>query len=105
MEKVHFSKHVIMDREERYLLIATKVGFGEIVKTTAYNHNHTEQKRMAKLSTTGVVTIWDEWGKTLITVFCGSLATIKKIFYPRERMSQDLFNVIRNNEKRGYCSL
>ena len=37
MEKTTFSRHMIEDRTDRYVTIATKVGFGEVLYTSTYS--------------------------------------------------------------------
>ena len=104
MGKTSFSRHMIEDRADRYVIIATKVGFGEVLYTSTYSdkagkwHNRTIQ-----LTSTGICIVRAE-DNTIVTMYCATLAVVKSYFHI-ERLPKDLFAAIRLNEKRGYCNL
>ena len=104
MEKTTFSRHMIEDRTDRYVTIATKVGFGEVLYTTTYSdragrwHNRTVQ-----LTSTGVCLVRADDG-TIVTMYCATLIKVKT-YFKIDRLPRELFNTIRVNEKRGYCNL
>lgn len=104
MEKTKFSKHMTMDRLERYATIATKVGFGETVMTSTCSIFGEHRKhRNLELTSTGVCIVRDPDG-TIITMYCAKLSVVKA-WFTTERLSKELFTTIRRNERLGYCDL
>lgn len=96
-----FSNHIKLDREERYITIATKVGFGEVIYTTESKNAKGTTKM--ELTTTGVVIV-RALDATLITLYCATIPIIKK-YFRFEKIPRDLYFVVKNNEKRGYCNI
>lgn len=102
MTKEKFSKHFINDRMERYVFIATKVGIGDVVYTT---QQIDKQNRNAiyELTKKGVLIIRDVTDRTIITMYCPTLCQVKGIF--KQDVSVTMRNVIRGNEKKGFCNI
>ena len=100
MATTNFSKHMTEDRIDRYVLIATKVGFGEVVHSATCCNQH-GRGRM-ELTSTGVVMVKGE-DETLITMYCATIQTVKR-YFGLKTISRELYNIIRTNEKRGYCN-
>lgn len=104
MGDTKFSRHMTRDREARYLTIATKVGFGEVLYTTTYSdHNNRWRNRTLELTSTGVCIVRAE-NKTVVTLYCATISTVKT-YFKMDRIPPALFAAIRSNEKRGYCNL
>ena len=104
MAKVNFSKHLTKDRVNRYVTIATKVGFGEILYSTTYSDKDNHWKnRTVELSSTGVCFVKAEDG-TIITIYCATLAIIKS-YFKIERLPKSLLSAVRLNERKGYCNI
>lgn len=101
MGTTNFSRHIVEDRIDRYVAIATKIGFGEILYTV--NSTNRYGDTIMQLTSTGVIIVKTPDEK-LITIYCGTIATVKKHFR-LDCMPRDLFFTIRNNEKKGYCNL
>lgn len=102
MAKEKFSKHLVQDREERYITIATKVGFG----TVQYSINRTSsdgREIIMELTTTGVVLV-RALDKTIITMYCATIS-IAKGYFGIEKLPRDLLCAILSNQKRGYCGI
>lgn len=104
MGKTSFSKHMIEDRVDRYVTIATKVGFGEVLYTSTYSdRNGSWKNRTVELTSTGVCIVRAE-DKTIVTMYCVTLA-LAKSYFKIDRMPKELFAAIRLNERKGYCNL
>ena len=104
MAKTSFSKHMIEDRADRYVTIATKVGFGEVLYTSTYSdRNGSWKNRTVELTSTGVCIVRAE-DKTIVTMYCVTLA-LAKSYFKLDRMPKELFAAIRLNERKGYCNL
>ena len=98
MKKTTFSKHMIEDRVDRYVTIATKVGFGEVMYTSTYSDRDGRWKnRTIELTSTGVCFVRADNG-TIVTMYCATLTKVKTCF-KIDRLPRELFNVIRQNEK------
>ena len=104
MQKTIFSKHMKMDRLDRYATIATKVGFGEVLYSSIYSDKDGRwHNRTVELTSTGVCIVKSESG-TIVTMYCVTLA-LAKSYFKLEKMPRDLFAAIRLNERKGYCNL
>ena len=104
MGKTSFSRHMTMDRADRYATIATKVGFGEVLYTSTYSDRDGRwQNRTVQLTSTGVCIVKSESG-TVVTMYCVTLA-LAKSYFKLEKMPRDLLAAIRLNERKGYCNL
>ena len=104
MAKTSFSKHMVEDRVDRYVTIATKVGFGEVLYTSTYSdRNGSWKNRTVELTSTGVCIVRAE-DKTIVTMYCVTLA-LAKSYFKIDRMPKELFAAIRLNERKGYCNL
>jgi hypothetical protein len=104
MAKTSFSKHMVEDRADRYVTIATKVGFGEVLYTSTHSdRNGSWKNRTVELTSTGVCIVRAE-DKTIVTMYCVTLA-LAKSYFKLDRMPKELFAAIRLNERKGYCNL
>ena len=104
MAKTNFSRHMTMDRLDRYATIATKVGFGEVLYSSTYSDKDGRwQNRTVELTSTGVCIVKSENG-TIVTMYCVTLA-LAKSYFKLEKMPRELFAAIRLNERKGYCNL
>lgn len=104
MAKTTFSRHMTNDRADRYVMIATKVGFGEVLYTSTYSDKGGKwHNRTVELTSTGVCIVKSESG-TIVTMYCVTLA-LAKSYFKLEKMPRDLFAAIRLNERKGYCNL
>lgn len=104
MEKTKFSKHMREDRVDRYVAIATKVGFGEVFMSSTYSDKDGRwTDRTVELTTTGVCIVKTKDG-TILTMYCGTLTHIKTSF-KLDRLPHNLYSAITRNERHGYCNL
>ena len=98
MEK--FSKHLIEEREERYLRIATTIGFGTVVCSKATTLSNGRQG-IIEFSSTGVVFVRGV-DKTLVTLYVTTIAMARK--YLHDSIPIKLMQVIKRNQQKGYCN-
>lgn len=98
-----FSKHMLTERADRYVLIATKVGFGEVVIKTDYRTSDGRNTIM-ELTSTGVVFVRALDG-TIITMYCTTLAYAKCYFTKGDQLPKEVYAAIVRNEKKGYCGV
>lgn len=104
MGTTKFSRHMLEDRADRYVTIATKVGFGEVVYTsTCSNLGEHWKNRKLELTSTGVCIV-KGMDNTIVTMYCAKLSVVKA-WFTKEKLPKELFNIIRRNEKMGYCDL
>ena len=101
MAKTVFSKHMTDDRADRYVTIATKVGFGEVMYTVQRDGQY--GLVTMELTSTGVVIVKGADNR-IITMYCATVATVK-CYFELARMPMGLYNSVRSNEKRGYCGI
>lgn len=99
--KVKFSEHMVADRMDRYLFIATKVGFGEVVLETATST--TEGRAIIQVTSTGVLMVRGR-RNTIITMY---LATVSQIhnYFTEQEIPRDIIIAAKSNEKRKYITL
>lgn len=102
MAKEKFSKHFVQDRADRYVTIASKVGFG----TVLYSINRTSsdgREVIMELTTTGVVFV-RAMDRTIITMYCATIP-IAKGYFNIDKLPRELLFAICTNQKRGYCGV
>lgn len=103
MMKVAFTKHMTQDRVDRYVKIATEVGFGRTVMTIKREDRiRTSEAVTLYLTSTGVLIIRNQ-SEEIVTMYCPTVAQAKARFGV-ERLPQFLFNAICDNYRRGYCA-
>lgn len=102
--KTNFSKHMTEERADRYVMIATKVGFGEVRYTATEDKcGRLEVTRIVELTSTGVVIV-RAMDRTVVTMYCATIATALNLLH-MDRLPPELYRTIRTNEKRGYCNI
>ena len=89
---------------DRYTNIATKVVFVTFLYTTECAEQQEQyHNRTVELTSTGVCIVRAA-DKTVITLYCATLAVIKSIFKLKKLPTQ-LFAAVAFNERKGYCNL
>lgn len=106
MASTNFSRHIVGDRVDRYVAIATQIGFGEVKYTTEDGSSMGGRKgvRIVQLTSTGVLMIKGKDDDKLITIYCATVATVKK-YFGFQRIPMDIYCAIRSNMKRGLCGI
>lgn len=95
------SKHLINDRLDRYLFIATRLGFGEVVFSKP--HKTSEGAGKLSITSTGVILITG-YSDTLITLYIATAGQIKQ-YYGDTTIPQTLLRQVYQNTKRNLIVL
>lgn len=100
---MHFvpSKHLINDRLDRYLFIATRLGFGEVIFSKP--HQTSEGAGKLSITSTGVILITG-YSNTLITLYIATVGQIKQ-YYGDNAIPQTLLRQAYQNTKRNFIVL
>lgn len=95
MEKMKITKHMTNDRMERYMYIATHMGFGEVVD------EFYEEDKCICITSTGILIVKSADKKTVITMFIAKAYQIIRLYGSREAVPIHLLNVSKDNELKG----
>ena len=90
------SKHLLEERSDRLMRIATTVGFGEI----AYKKPLQKADGWAVLTTTGVLLVTDRHDSFIVTMYLISIEQLLAIF--EGEVPSELKKVVKENMKKGY---
>lgn len=93
------SRHLLVDRADRLLNIATTVGFGEII----YKQKLEDQSAWAVFTNTGVMLITDIHDSFIVTMYLPTVKQVIAIF--NGYVPSDLYKVLVKNEKMGYVKV
>ena len=88
------SKHYTNDRIEREKLIK-EIGYGNTIKEIVIDKGHKNGPELHTLSDTGIITIYNNRTKKLITKLIARPGQIKKFFNFDEIIPTDLINLAR----------
>ena len=91
------SKHLLEDRSDRLINIATTVGFGKIT----YKQKLEKGIGWAVFTDTGVMLVTDVHDSFIVTMYLVSIKQASAIFHGE--IPSDLFEVIKRNQKKGLC--
>ena len=92
------SKHWTEDRKNRADLIE-KIGKGDVIKEVEIDRGHKNGPEIHKVSTTGIVTIFNKKTNKMITQLIARPNQLKRYF---ERVPQDLWTIARQHQRLGY---
>ena len=101
MTKTIFSEHMTKDRVDRYVFIATKIGFGEVVHTAKTKTTKGEGK--VEITSTGVIIVRG-YNNIVITMYVATVAQIK-MYYKNGVAPRDVILAAKRNEKKNYIVL
>lgn len=101
MTKQEISRHIIKDRMERMILIATTIGYGNIVKEFITDGKYGKIRQC--ITDTGVVIIKEYETDKVITVYVITIDRLIATYRsecPNERVPQYLYKTVVNNQKK-----
>ena len=101
MTKQEFSKHILQDRLERMVTIATTIGYGNIIKVFVTQGKYGKVRQC--LTDTGVIIIKEYDSEKILTMYAIRLNRAIALYRSEcstERLPQRIINVILNNEKK-----
>lgn len=94
------SLHYMKDRERREALIKM-IGYGEIIKTAEIDKGHKNGPEIHKVSTTGIVTIYNKNSGKMITKLIARPNQIKRYWTDGEAPAE-LLNIARDHQRMHY---
>lgn len=90
------SRHLLEDRNDRLLHIATTTGFGEIMYKCPINNG----EGWAVFTTTGVMMVTDIHDTFIITMYFADISKTNALFHGK--IPEDLLKILKANKKKGY---
>lgn len=98
------SKHWKRDRKRRNELIK-KIGKGTVVKTVEIDRNHKNGPEIHKISSTGIITIYNKKTNKMITQLIARVAQIKRYYENENEIPQELLNITKEHQRMAYYSI
>ncbi len=102
MERFIPTKHLTEDRMDRVVYIATTIGFGEVMEEFYIEDNH--GKHYECITSTGVIIVKGLDRKTVVTMFIGRMAQVKRLYGDKE-IPRNLKAVVKRNEKKKFYEI
>lgn len=96
--KTKMSKHLVEDRLDRVVYIATTIGFGDVVKETLVD-DPKNGKRYHCITTTGVIMVKKLDKETIITMFIATEAQLMRLYPNKGEIPLYLLSTVRRNAK------
>lgn len=94
------SQHYTNDRERRENLIQM-IGYGEIIKVVEIDRGHRNGPEIHKVSTTGIVTIYNKRSGVMITKLIARPNQIRR-YFENGNAPTELLNIARDHQRLGY---
>ena len=101
MTKQEISKHIIKDRMERMVLIATTIGYGNIVREFVTDGKYGKIRQC--ITDTGVMILKEYETDKVITLYAITIDRLIATYraeVPNERVPQYLYKTVLNNQKK-----
>lgn len=95
------SKHWERDRKNRKELIET-IGYGNTIKTVVVDRHHKNGPEIHEISDTGIITIFNQRTKKMITQLIARPGQIKRYFTEGEIIPMGLLDIARQHQKLNY---
>ena len=94
------SKHWRKDRQTRSRIIA-QIGLGQVVKEVIVDRGHRNGPEVHKITTTGLVVIYNQRTGIMVTVLIARPNQIKR-YYAENEAPQEIINLAFEHMKAGY---
>lgn len=95
------SKHYTSDRKNREELIKA-IGYGKTIKTAVVDKGHKNGPEIHELSDTGIITIYNQKTKKLITKLIARPGQIARYYARNEIIPAKVMNLARQHQNFGY---
>ena len=95
------SKHWTADRKRRNDLIE-KIGYGVEIKRTVVDKGHKNGAEIHVLSSTGIITIYNQRTGKMITKLIARPGQVKRYFNENEIIPAGLIDLARQHQKMNY---
>ena len=94
------SKHWRADRQRRSQIIA-QIGMGQVIKEVVVDRGHKNGPEIHKITTTGLVVIYNKRTGIMITALIARPNQIKR-YYAENEVPQDIINLAIEHMRAGY---
>ena len=95
------SKHWKNDRNKRNEIIE-KIGCGNTIKTVVVDRHHKNGPEVHEISDTGIITIFNQRTKKMITKLIARPGQIKRYFTENEIIPEELLNIAKQHQKMNF---
>lgn len=95
------SRHWERDRKNRRVLIET-IGEGNVIKTVVVDRHHKNGPEIHEISDTGIITIFNQRTRKMITQLIARPGQIKRYFTDNEVIPNGLLELARNHQRLNY---
>lgn len=95
------SRHWKKERKERRELIET-IGHGRTVKTVVVDRHHKNGPEIHEISDTGIITIYNQRTKKMITQLIARPGQIKRYYAEDEIIPFELIKIAREHQRMHY---
>lgn len=95
------SRHWTKDRQNRKELIET-IGYGNIIKTVVVDRHHRNGPEIHEISDTGIITIFNQRTKKMITQLIARPGQIRRYFTDNEIIPNGLLDIARQHQQLNY---
>ncbi len=95
------SKHYNMDRQKRENLIQ-KIGYGTVIKTAVVDKGHKNGPEIHEISDTGIITIYNQRTKKLITKLIARPGQIKRYYKENEVIPKNLLQIAKEHQRMAF---
>lgn len=95
------SRHWTKDRQKRRELIET-IGYGNAIKTVVVDRHHKNGPEIHEISDTGIITIFNQRTKKMITQLIARPGQIRRYFTDNEIIPNGLLDIARQHQELNY---
>ena len=95
------SRHWTKDRQNRKELIET-IGYGNIIITVVVDRHHRNGPEIHEISDTGIITIFNQRTKKMITQLIARPGQIRRYFTDNEIIPNGLLDIARQHQQLNY---
>lgn len=95
------SKHYNEDRQRREDLIQ-KIGYGTTVKTVIIDRGHRNGPEIHEISDTGIITVYNERTKKLVTKLIARPGQIRRYYKENEIIPKNLLQIAKEHQRMAF---
>lgn len=95
------SKHYSNDRQARERLI-NEIGNGKVIKSVVIDRGHRNGAEIHEISDTGIITIFNQRTRKMITRLIARPGQIRRYFKENEVIPNELINLAREHQRMAY---
>lgn len=95
------SQHWMRDREAREAIIR-QIGIGEVIKTVVVDKGHRNGPEIHEVTSTAIIVIYNQRTHKMITKLIARPNQIRRYYRENEIIPNDLIQLARDHQKRGY---